>query len=585
MILKNTNLGETRMKILRECFMAVLPIFFAVTAHSAQAQSNPSSSGEDTLTTQSAATAADEVDRSTASNSTDAPVNSTELEQLKRRVEELEQAQTANKDATRSNSTDAPLNSSELEQLKRRVKELEQAQIANEDATRSIIRDAVSTLGSRINEFVGLSGTFEFLGGSAETFQGPSERVLEIATAQLDFDIQVNDWTVGYFRIEYDAASSVLFPTTEGTEASVDRINLDTAYITVGDPQRFPPYLTVGRQVVPFGISTGDPVADVPTLDDPLTIQVFETREDAVLLGLGFPTPPLIPKTPAVSPPPVKPLVVNPLVKILARSLGYRPPPTRPPAPTFTLPPPQPPPFNAGVYLYNGDTGTGGKKLTGEIKPSENIGGTLGYRTQGSCGRSYEQLATGSGSWLHWLCPWGLDVDVDYNSSVFDSLFLGSVYKPFLNQIGTVPGIAASLKTNLGPVALVGEWNGAIKNATFTVPQVSTRVSMRPSAWQVSLAYQFDWNPWVDAIAAQGTYFAIGYSESQDLAGVTQVISGVNTRIGNVPEKRFLVSVGEWVLDGLRVALEYSLVWDYPRNAGGTGKSANGLFAMLTYEW
>ena len=331
--------------------------------------------------------------------------------------------------------------------------------------------------------------------------------------------------------------------------------------------------------IVPFGISTGDPVADVPTLEDPLTIEVFETKEDAVLFGVGFPTPALTPITPTESPPPVRPLVVNPIFSSLSRRLGYSPPPAPPPPPTFAALTPPPPLFNGGLYLYNGDVRK--QRLRRDWRPAENIGGTLGFRTQGNCGRPYDKL---QGSWLRSVCPWSIDIDVDYNNSVFDSLFFESEYRVFLRQIGFVPGMAASIKAKFGPVAYVAEWNGAINNATF-VDDVGTPVDITPSAWQFSVAYQFDWNPWVEAIAAQGTYLAIGYSESNDLAGVTRIIGGVKNRVGSVPESRFIVSVGEWVLDGVRVALEYSRIEDYSRSEGGTGRSAHGVFAMLTYAW
>jgi hypothetical protein len=45
------------------------------------------------------------------------------------------------------------------------------------------------------------------------------------------------------------------------------------------------------------------------------------------------------------------------------------------------------------------------------------------------------------------------------------------------------------------------------------------------------------------------------------------------------------VGVGEWVLPRVRVALEYSHIFDYSVAKGGTGNSANGAFAQLTYEW
>ena len=92
-----------------------------------------------------------------------------------------------------------------------------------------------------------------------------------------------------------------------------------------------------------------------------------------------------------------------------------------------------------------------------------------------------------------------------------------------------------------------------------------TPISMQPEAWQIQVAYQFDWNPYVEVIGAQGTYVVFGYSESQDLAGVMKdVARGADVvRVGNVPEKRLSAGVGEWVMDGLRVAFEYSHVVDY----------------------
>jgi hypothetical protein len=43
--------------------------------------------------------------------------------------------------------------------------------------------------------------------------------------------------------------------------------------------------------------------------------------------------------------------------------------------------------------------------------------------------------------------------------------------------------------------------------------------------------------------------------------------------------------MGEWVLDGLRVALEYSYIVDYDVADGGTGEDGHGVFWQMTYEW
>ena len=466
-----------------------------------------------------------------------------------------------------------------LKPLEERVKELEDAKSAQEDATRSIIRDSLSTLGSKISECCAFGGTFEVLAGAAQVFQGRSERELRLSTAELDFEIQVNDWTLGSMVIAYDDGRDTLFLTSEGSEESVDRINLDTGFLTFGNPQRFPPFLTAGRIVLPFGISTGNPVSDVLTIGDPLTIEAFETKEDAILIGVEFPTPPLTPATPPVIPPRVRPLVINPFVRSVSRALGFKAWPPPPPTPITATP--APPLFNGGIYIYNGDTR---EDFQGDWRPSENFGATLGFRTKGHCGRPFYQL---HGSVF---CPWSIDIDVDYNNSVFDSLFLESEYRDFLFQldqrrgIGFVPGMAVSVKSTLGPVSLIGEWNGAITDATFT-DGLGNPVSIRPSAWGVSLGYQLDWNPWVEAIGEQGTYLTMSYSESNDLAGVTQVFQGAKTRVGSVPKRRLLVGAGEWVLENLRLAIEYSYNEDYSKFEGGTGRDAHGVFSVLTVVW
>ena len=83
-----------------------------------------------------------------------------------------------------------------------------------------------------------------------------------------------------------------LFPTNQDDEIGVDRLTVRQAWIMVGDITRYPLFVQTGRDVIPFGISTGDPVTDVLTIVDPLTVEVFETTEDFILFGFAWPTPP-----------------------------------------------------------------------------------------------------------------------------------------------------------------------------------------------------------------------------------------------------------------------------------------------------
>jgi hypothetical protein len=173
---------------------------------------------------------------------------------------------------------------------------------------------------------------------------------------------------------------------------------------------------------------------------------------------------------------------------------------------------------------------------------------------------------------------------VDYNSSVFDSNFLRSEYRNFLGSIGEVHGIAASIKASAGPFALVGEFVTALATTRF-VDDAGRTIRIMPSAWQLSLGYQFDWNPWLEKVGDQGTFVAITYSGTTDMMGVIQDINGVPTRVGFLPERRLALTAGEWVLDGVKLAAEVFVNWDYAKTQGGTGNVVVGFITGLTLNY
>ena len=456
--------------------------------------------------------------------------------------------------------------------LARRVQELEFSRMAQNDATRAIIRDSLAKTGSKATESVSLGGAVEMLLGRSRDFSGTSKSSLALNTAELDFDIQASPWATANLKVGFNDGSSQRFVNTAGFESGVDRFSVDSASITVGDLQRFPVYFKAGLMNLAFGSSTGTHRADVLSIDSPLTTDAFELRRAAIGFGFGLPTPPLRRADLPVVAPPVRPLVVAPLVAGFARQLGYAPPPERPKPPTPISLPPEPPPFYGSLLLYQGHN------IGAQRSFARNANARLGYRTGGHCGKRYSELRSAD------FCPWSLDFNIDYNTSVFDSRFLETEYRPFLGSFGPVRGLASTIKLALGPVSVVGEWNGAIARAVFQ-DDVGRQVGIKPSAWQVALGYQFDWNPWVEAVGSQGTYLALGYSQSRDLAGVTRVLNNQPSRVGNLPRSRWTLTAGEWVLEGLKVQLEYSRLTDYTTEQGGTGASASAIQMTLTYAW
>lgn len=462
------------------------------------------------------------------------------------------------------------------EELERRVRELEITKAAQEDATRSIIRSAVAKTGPRINEFLSLSGALEVVAARTQDFSGQVANNLLLNTAELDFDIKAGEWIFGSLILGFDPGMNPLFPTSQTSSTTglgVDRITVDRATVTVGDPLRFPLFIRGGRDVIPFGTSTGFTRTSGLSIESPLTIQAFETRTNLVQIGFEFPTPALTRPPPPVVAPPVQPMVLGPLVNQFAHWLGYQPSSTRPP-PLGPLPyMVEPPPFYGAIGFYQGTD-----LITGQFDFTNNVTASLGYRARGHCGRPYSELTDSL------ICPWSFDASVDFASSIFASNFLRQGYAAFLNQIGNIPAMAANLRGSFGPFSLIAEYNTALRSASFIDGNGGT-VTMQPSAWQVSLGYQFGWNPWVEKIGDQGTFVSIGYSQSQGLAGATQLISGVPTRVGFLPKSRLLMTASEWVLEGLKFTLEGSIDWDYPLSDGGTGGTGWGLLMGLTFTF
>jgi hypothetical protein len=456
-----------------------------------------------------------------------------------------------------------------------RVKELEIGWAAQESATRQIIADTLNKTGPNINKYLSLSGVVEGLASRTQDFVGPSKENLQLSTAELDFDIKLSDWLTGALVLHFDSGTGAIFPTGNqpvvpglpGT--GVDRFTLDRTHILVGDLMQFPIAARFGVETLHFGTSTGVARLDTLSIGTPLTTEVFENRQTAGGLEFAFPTPPLQPLPAPVVVPKVNPLVVAPAVQQIARWMGYDPPPQRPFKPLPVTPPLDPPPFYGSVVAYKGSD-----SIIPNRTKIDDYNATLGFRTRGHCGVPYDQLTDSL------ICPWTFDFHVDYDTSVFESRFLHSSYLPFLPEIGRIPGVAASVKASFGPFAFVGEVNAALKDARF-IDGLGIARSMMPMTWQASIAYQFDWNPWIQEIGAQGDFISVGYSGSKDMAGVAMLINGLPTRIGFVPQHRLFLTGGEWVMDGLKVAVEYSANWDYPVSSGGTGKLAHGAFGLL----
>lgn len=134
-------------------------------------------------------------------------------------------------------------------------------------------------LGAWINEYVEFGGAIEVEAFWEKDFEKKSTSDISLETAELDFEIVVTDWARGVLAIEWLPEE--------------DKFTVKEAFVTFGNTEACPIFLQTGRLFVPFGIGTGAVVGDTLSLSDPLTIEIFETREDVIMLGIernGFHT-------------------------------------------------------------------------------------------------------------------------------------------------------------------------------------------------------------------------------------------------------------------------------------------------------
>jgi len=122
---------------------------------------------------------------------------------------------------------------------------------------------------SNILDRVVVSGLVEVEGVYTSDYEDEDESDFELATAELGIDAQIHDFV----------SSHVLFLWEEGEG---EDICVDEAFITIGNTEKFPAFMTLGRQYVPFG------VFETSMVSDPLTLEIAETQETSILFGFEY---------------------------------------------------------------------------------------------------------------------------------------------------------------------------------------------------------------------------------------------------------------------------------------------------------
>ena len=115
-----------------------------------------------------------------------------------------------------------------------------------------------------------IGGAIEVEATNTEGFDDKDSSDITLSTVELYFDTQPTDFVSTHVQLIYE------------DDEDEDRIRLDEAFATLGNTEKFPLYLQAGKWAVPFG------GFDTNMSSDPLTKDLGETKEAAVLVGAAF---------------------------------------------------------------------------------------------------------------------------------------------------------------------------------------------------------------------------------------------------------------------------------------------------------
>jgi hypothetical protein len=122
---------------------------------------------------------------------------------------------------------------------------------------------------------VELSGKVEAQATYAKPYLGKKATDIDLSGLELDTSVGINPWVSGFMAINYDNSEL----STPATRTSNSNLFINKAFLTLGNLNKFPVYLTAGQLQVPFGQYSSFMISS------PLTVSVGRTKARALVLG------------------------------------------------------------------------------------------------------------------------------------------------------------------------------------------------------------------------------------------------------------------------------------------------------------
>lgn len=120
----------------------------------------------------------------------------------------------------------------------------------------------------QLKDRVTFSGTIEVDALWSEDFSGESSSDIALATATLGVEARLAPWAAATLALDWDDEE--------------DKVTVDEAFITLGQSDDMPAYLSVGRLYLPFGSFTTN------MIQDPFTLTLGEIQASSFVGGVSF---------------------------------------------------------------------------------------------------------------------------------------------------------------------------------------------------------------------------------------------------------------------------------------------------------
>lgn len=138
------------------------------------------------------------------------------------------------------------------------------------------------------NPYVDLGGTVQPVYVVSRSSSAPTRDGIDLGTAYLDVLGNINRWVDAFLRLTFDNnPPTAAIPTQFGPVVSNSRLFIDQGFVSIGNLNCSPFYLTMGQIYVPFGRYSTNMISS------PLTSSLFRIKERAVLVGYKGQTKPV----------------------------------------------------------------------------------------------------------------------------------------------------------------------------------------------------------------------------------------------------------------------------------------------------